>query len=139
MEPKNAGQAEPQTRRGVKQVLLSYFYWNYQRGSFHYDIMVTAILLFIFVTPHLWNYGDRPTTLAATMHPIEFAGNGSLGFIVTVQAADVNVPPGASEHEVREILRQAIEPVTGDAVTVEHWKTVLDDRGRLAWKVWAHR
>ena len=72
------------------------------------------------------------------MHPIEFTGNGSLGFIVTVQAADVNVPPGASEHEVRQILRKAIEPVTGDAVAVERWETVLDDQGNLAWRVWVH-
>ena len=48
--------AGPQPRRGVKQVLSSYFYWTYPRGSFHYDIMVTLILLFIFVTPHLWDY-----------------------------------------------------------------------------------
>jgi hypothetical protein len=29
--------------------------------------------------------------------------------------------------------------VTGDAVFVEHWETVADAQGNLAWKVWAHR
>jgi hypothetical protein len=40
---------------------------------------------------------------------------------------------------VKKVLRDAIEPVTGDAVTVEHWETVTDAQGNLAWKVWAHR
>ena len=48
----------PQPRRTARQVLLSYFYWTYSRGSFHYDVMVTLILAFIFVTPWLWNYAE---------------------------------------------------------------------------------
>ncbi len=37
-----------------------YIWWTHQRGSFHYDVMVTLILLFIFVTPHFINYKDKP-------------------------------------------------------------------------------
>jgi hypothetical protein len=40
---------------------------------------------------------------------------------------------------VKKILRQAIEPVTGDAVFVERWETVTNAAGNSAWKVWAHR
>ena len=139
MAPKSNGEAAQQPRT-FKQILLSYFYWTYPRGSFHYDVMVTAILLFIFITPHLWNYGDSPSGLASTMHPIQVTGNNAgRGFIVTVQAADVHVPAGATDHAVRQILRQAIEPVTGDAVVVQRWETVTDEQGNLAWKVWAYR
>ena len=42
------------------RILKSYLFWTYERGSFHYDVMVTLILAFIFVTPHVWNYGDHP-------------------------------------------------------------------------------
>ena len=52
--------ATAQPRRGIKQILHSYFYWTYSRGSIHFDIMVTLILLFIFITPHLWDYGAKP-------------------------------------------------------------------------------
>ncbi len=34
------------------KLIRSYIFWTYERGSFHYDIMVTAILLFMFVSPH---------------------------------------------------------------------------------------
>lgn len=141
MEPSTPAVPQTTPRRTVKQVLLSYFYWTYPRGCFHYDVMVTLILIFIFVTPQIpgWSYGDKPTTGAGPLHPIQVVGNDDHGLIVTVQAADANVPSGASDAAVKKALRNAIEPVTGDAVFVEHWETVTDAQGNLAWKVWAHR
>ena len=44
----------------MNKTLKSYFYWTYPRGNVHYDVMVTLILLFIFVTPQLWDFGDKP-------------------------------------------------------------------------------
>ena len=126
-------------RRTVKEVLLSYFYWTYTRGTFHYDVMVTLILAFIFVTPWLWNYGDKPSPNGGPIHPIQVVGNDDHGFIVTVLAVDVNVPTGADDTVVKKVLRKAIEPVTGDAVFVERWETVTDAQGNAAWKIWAHR
>ena len=42
-------------------ILKSFFIGTYSRGSFHYDIMVTLILAFIFITPHLWDFGAKPS------------------------------------------------------------------------------
>ena len=123
----------------MNKVLKSYFYWTYPRGNFHYDVMVTLILLFIFVTPHLWDYGDRPSRSAGPSHPIQVIGDGGHGLIVTVAASDVVVPPAASDMEMRKVLRKAIEPVTGDAVSVVKWETATDAQGNLAWKIWARR
>jgi hypothetical protein len=134
-------QAEPQPRRSFKQILLSYFYWTYSRGSFHYDVMVTVILLFIFLTPRIpgFNYGDKPSSAAGLVNPIQVIGDGGHGVIITVQVSDANVPAGATDSQVKKALRKAIEPVTGDAVFVEKWETVTDAEGHAAWKVWAHR
>jgi hypothetical protein len=130
--------ATVQPRRGIKQILHSYFYWTYSRGSLHFDIMVTLILLFIFVTPHLWDYGAKPSLATGPVHPMQVVANGR-GVIVTVQASDVSVPTGASYQQAKKALRLAIEPVMGDSVFVEKWETVTDAQGNLAWKVWAHR
>jgi hypothetical protein len=127
-----------QPRRGIKQVLSSYFYWTYPRGAFHYDVMVTLILLFIFITPQLWDYGAKPPLVAGPSHPFQVVRNGP-GVIITVQASDVNFASGASDRVVKKALRKAIEPVTGDDVFVEHWETAKDAQGNLVWKVWAHR
>jgi hypothetical protein len=125
----------------MKKLLKSYFYWTYPRGCFHYDVMVTLILVFIFVTPHLWNYGDKPSNAAGPPHPIQVVGDGGRGLIVTVQASDVNldVHTTASTLMVKQALRKAIEPVIGDAVSVQRWETVKDAQGNVAWRVWARR
>jgi hypothetical protein len=123
----------------MNKILKSYFFWTYPRGSFHYDILVTLILLFIFITPHLWDFGDRPSTVSGPTLPILVIGNSGHGLIITVQAADVYVAAGAPDQVVKKALRKAIEPVTGDAVFVEHWETIKDAQGNRAWKVWAHR
>jgi hypothetical protein len=130
--------AASQPRRSFTEVFGSYFYWTYRRGSFHYDVMVTLILLFIFAAPRYWDFGARPTTFSNYAHPLQVVASGR-GVIITVQAADVSVPPGASLRQVKKALRKAIEPVTGDDVFVERWQTVTDSQGNLSWKIWAHR
>jgi translation initiation factor IF-1 len=51
----------------------------------------------------------------------------------------VDVPSGATDAVVKKALRQAILPVSGDAVVVERWETITDAQGNVAWKIWAHR
>ncbi len=124
----------------MNRILKSYFFWTYPRGSFHYDVMVTLILLFIFVTPHVWDYGDKASAVTKPTQPMQVETNLGRGrLIITVQQADANVPQGAPDKVVKKALRKAIEPVIGDAVFVEHWETVTDAQGHAAWKVWAHR
>jgi hypothetical protein len=128
--------AEP--KRGFRQILKSYFYWTYPRGSFHYDVLVTLILLFIFVSPRVWDFGAKPISVPVSTQPLEVVPNGR-GVIITVQASDVSVAQGASYREVKLALRKAIEPVTGDDVFIEHWETATNAQGNLVWKVWAHK
>jgi hypothetical protein len=125
----------------MKKLLKSYFFWTYNRGSFHYDILVTLILAFIFLAPRFWDFGDKPTPASGLHHPIQVVGNSDNSFTVTVYASDVNLDPNttAPRMEVKRALRKAIEPVTGDAVFVEHWETLTDAQGVPVWKVWAHR
>ena len=128
------------TRRSIKQVVKSYFYWTYQRGSFHYDVMVTLILGFIFITPFLWNYGDKPRSTAANTENIVVKGDGGHGLIVTLQASDVNVPAASSDAVIKKALKKAMEPVLGDSMYVERWELSRDRNGNpVSWKVWAHR
>lgn len=144
MDPRSSAKSDsPQPRRTIRQILKSYFYWTYPRGSFHYDIMVTLILLFIFLTPRIpgWSFGDKPSPIGGPMHPIQVTGNDGRGVIVTVQASDVDLDlhTTASNKVVKKALRKAIEPVTGDDVFIVHWETGTDAQGNPAWKVWAHR
>ncbi len=133
-------EALPAARRTIKQVLKSYFYWTSPRGSFQYDIMVTLILAFIFVTPRLWDYGDKPTSTDSNTQPVMVTGDGANGLIVTLQASDVNVPAASADPVIKKALKKAMEPVLGDSISVVRWELSRDSNGNpVSWKIWAHR
>jgi hypothetical protein len=44
----------------LKLVLTRSILWSYERGSWQYDLIVLAILAFIFLSPRIW-FNDRPT------------------------------------------------------------------------------
>jgi len=41
------------------EALKRFILWDYQRGSWQYDVMVVLILAFIFATPRTW-FRDQP-------------------------------------------------------------------------------
>jgi hypothetical protein len=45
---------------GIKLVVARSIFWAYERGSWQYDLIVAAILAFIFLSPRGW-FDDRPT------------------------------------------------------------------------------
>jgi hypothetical protein len=38
----------------ITLVIRQAFFWSYERGSWQYDVIVAAILAFIFLTPRAW-------------------------------------------------------------------------------------
>ena len=116
------------------RILKSYFFWTYERGSFHYDVMVTMILAFIFITPFLWNYGDRPQPekLAANSVLVKLVGPGS--FVYDVPAGEVHAGSPLDAQ-----LQQRIQDVSG-AVTLDSYEAVKEPGGRIiSYRVRAHR
>ncbi len=123
------------------RTLRSYLFWTYERGSFHYDVMVTLILLFIFISPHFIRYRDRPVFQLPSQIMVENNGQGEL--VYQVRANDVLTMErsgGATEDlRTRRALRRLIEPIAGD-VMIERYEPLRGDSGQVvAYRVWAHR
>jgi hypothetical protein len=138
--PVEAAKDRPPSDTAIRQVFKSYFYWTFPRGSFQYDVMVTLILAFIFITPQLWNYGDKPTSTGANTRPVLVTGDGANGLIVVVEASAVDVPAASSNAVIKKALKKAMEPVLGDSISVTRWELTRDANGNpVTWKVWAHR
>ena len=118
------------------RTLKGYLFWTYERGSFHYDVMVTLILAFIFVTPHLWNYGDHPQLAKEVRQRIlvQTAPGGML--VYDIPASQVIPEPGAP---LQAQLVHAVAPISG-AVVADHYVVVKDSAGHVAaYRLWAHR
>ena len=52
--------APPLPMKGAWHTIRSYILWQHERGTLHYDIMVTLILIFVFFSPRLINFNDKP-------------------------------------------------------------------------------
>jgi hypothetical protein len=124
------------------QLLRSYIFWAYERGSVQYDIMVTAILLFMFVSPHIISYNDKPVETVA-LHSSEVlvreagTSGGSSRFIYQVRAEDMG--RAETDAERRAAILRVIEPISGE-VSVDHYEAVRDAQGKvIAYNAWVLR
>ena len=125
------------------KLIRSYVFWSYERGSFHYDVMVTAILVFMFVSPHFIDYNDKPVETVA-LHASEVlvkeagtTSSGSSRFMYQVRADDMGAAKTDAERQTA-ILR-VIEPISGE-VTLERYEPVRDAQGKIvAYNAWVLR
>lgn len=52
----------------IGRTIQGLFLWNYDRGSWQYDLMVVLILIFVFLTPVHW-FDDKPDLFTVTLGP----------------------------------------------------------------------
>jgi hypothetical protein len=120
----------------IWRTIRGYILWSYERGSLHYDIMVTLILLFVFVSPHFVNFKDKPVERNPHLTGVSVIPDEKGGFIYQIQASAVNT---AASGDVRRQLEQIIEPISG-AVSITRYETVKDGNGHtLSYKVWVEK
>jgi hypothetical protein len=117
------------------QTIRSYIWWTHRRGSIHYDVMVSIILLFIFLAPHWVNFNDKPTERMPHQTGVVVLPDGS-GFVYQVDASAVT---GADDAAIRRDLARVIEPIAGE-IDVQRYEALKDRRGQVAtYKVWVRR
>jgi hypothetical protein len=126
----------------VLKMIGSYVFWDYERGSFHYDVMVTAILIFMFASPHFIDFKDRPVetvALRASEVLVKEAGTSgeSSRFMYQVRADDMG--SAATDSERRAAILRVVEPISGE-VSLEKYEAVRDAQGKvIAYNAWVLR
>jgi hypothetical protein len=126
----------------MANLLKSYVFWTYERGSLHYDVMVTLILIFMFGAPHVLDFKDKPVETVA-LHASEVlvkeagASGSRARFQYQVRADDMR---GArTDDEIRSGILRLVEPISGE-VSLERYETVKDASGRvIAYNAWVLR
>lgn len=106
----------------IKLAATRSVFWSYERGTWQYDVIVLAILAFIFLTPRSW-FQDRPTLqltdLRHTQGLVE-VGGAKEGWSYLVDARLVNsLAPQNPEDAIHEILRRRLPtPFTVKSIEV---------------------
>jgi hypothetical protein len=111
-----------------------YIFWTYERGSFHYDVMVTVILLFLFISPHYIDFKEKPVQAVPT-HKSEVLvrEQGSTGtearFVYEIRVDDLH---GAkSDEELKAAILSVVQPMAGDVTLEKCCTPVLDSKGNI--------
>ncbi len=118
------------------RTIKGYVFWTYERGSFHYDVMVTVILLFIFIAPRYIDFKDQPAEKLPHQIGIVVTPNGSEGLIYQVDASAVDAQ---DERMVRTNFARLIRPISG-SVSIDRVEPVRDDVGHIvAYRAWVRR
>jgi hypothetical protein len=123
------------------RTIRTFIFWSYERGTVQYDVMVTIILLFVFLSPRLINFNDRPVernpnSTGVLVYP---DGQGGLVYQVEARAVPQDVTAQADDDAVRAALLRVIEPISGE-VSISRYEAVRDKGGKIrTYKVWVQR
>ncbi len=120
----------------VWRTIRGYVLWTHDRGSVHYDIMVTLILVFVFLAPRFINFNDKPVERTPHQTGVLVMPDGASGFIYQVEASAVS---GKDDAALRDSLRRIIEPIAGE-VEITRYEAVQDRKGHITgYKAWVQR
>ena len=120
----------------IWRTIRGYILWQYERGTLHYDIMVTLIIIFVLFSPRVINFNDKP--IGRNPHPTDVVVTTDVQGYLIYQVEASAVTPG-DEPAIREQLLRIIEPISG-AVSILSFEAVSDRKGHVqSYKVTAKR
>jgi hypothetical protein len=121
---------------GVFRTIRSYILWQHERGTLHYDIMVTLILLFVFLSPRVIDFNDKPALRSPHPNDVVVTPDAQGGLQYQISASAIT--PG-DDQAVRDQLLHIIQPISGE-VSIVNYDGVRDGKGQLqTYRVWVKR
>jgi hypothetical protein len=112
---------------GVWRTIRSYILWQHERGTLHYDIMVTLILIFVFLSPRVINFNDKPALQSPNAADVVVRPDARGGLVYQISASVIT--PG-DDQSVREQLLRIIKPISGE-VSIVSYDAVTDGKGHV--------
>lgn len=111
----------------IWRTIRGYILWSYERGSLHYDVMVTLILLFVFLSPYWINFKDKPIERVPHQTAVVVQPDGKGGFVYQI---DASVLSAKNDAALREEMLGIIEPIAG-AAAISNIEPVKDGKGKI--------
>jgi hypothetical protein len=122
---------------GVWPTIRSYILWQHERGTLHYDIMVTLILIFVFFSPRVINFNDKPVPRSAGASDVVVTPDAQSGGLLYQISAGA-ITPG-DDQSVRDQFLRIIKPISGE-VSIASYEAVADGKGHVqGYRVWVKR
>lgn len=115
-------------------LIKRYIWWTEERGSLHYDVMVTLILVFLFVSPRFINFKAKPmpdVVLPSESVVVKAMGetDGEPRFVYEIPADKLSGP--TSDAGRRKAILDVVQSMAGP-VTLEDYSAIRDGGGHVA-------
>ncbi len=124
------------------QILSRTFFWAYERGTWQYDLAVTAILVFVLATPRAW-FQDQPQVgVPAAPGQVQLVKDDGGQQIYRVDAR-LLAPPvqtPALENDLHNALQKSLPSLRYGRFEIAKIEAVRDAQGTvIAYQVEVHR
>lgn len=120
----------------VWRTIRGYILWSYERGTIQYDVMVTLILLFVFLSPYWINFNDKPVEHIPHRTEVVVAPDPQGGFVYTIEGSAI---ASQGDDAIRAELMKIIEPIAGE-VSISKVEATRDRFGKVQmYKVWVEK
>src|SRR5436305_15074840 len=103
-----------------------FLFWDFPRGSRPYDLMVGAILAFVFVTPRAW-FRDQPKTPQASQVAVLRSDSGGNVYVV-----DTELLSGIAEEQRAAKVGQILKNMPGRRIVgITSVEPIYDSEGEI--------
>jgi hypothetical protein len=124
--------------RSVWRGIVRTIFWSYERGSWPYDLLVIAILIFVLVTPRSW-FKDRPQSSAGSGSGVQLVteDSGSRTRTYRIDAAVLSPekrtakPTPELERETHDILGRTVDDLKDRTFQVMQIDPALSSDGEV--------
>jgi hypothetical protein len=120
--------------RGFGRIVL----WSYERGSWPYDLMVLAIVVFVLLTPRNW-FHDQPQSGALPGADVQLVSQDG-GSLTRVYRIDAHLlarakrsakPTPELERETHDILSKSVDELKGRTFQIKRIAPIEGDGGEV--------
>jgi hypothetical protein len=124
--------------RSFWRAVVRTIFWSFDRGSWPYDVLVVAIVIFVLATPRSW-FHDRPQSGAGESASVQLVSEGSANQtrIYRLDAAALSPQKRATrptpelERETHDILGRTVVDLKDRTFQVLRIDPVLDSNGAV--------
>ncbi len=113
-------------------------FWSYERGSWPYDVMVLAILVFVLLTPRAW-FHDQPQPNPPSQTSVRLLSQAAGGLqtyrldaeLLAAQKRTAKKTPEL-ERQIHDVLGHEVDDLKGKTFQVVRIVPVRENNGAVA-------
>jgi hypothetical protein len=117
----------------VRRLLSRIFFWNFERGTAPYDVIVLAIVAFVFLSPRRWFHDQAETSAASAAAAIPCEADPSAPGVLHCRVnAALLAPPQASpqlQQKAHDVLLRNAQPLKDRSFQIVRMEPVLGEGG----------